>query len=80
MKVHFRYSRQPRAYADSYGEMLVELEENETKDEALKLYNGSKDDGWHRNIFIKELSEYEYNNKVIKGKLLLFKTHDRYTG
>jgi len=85
MKVLFRYARQPRPYADSYGEMLVKLEENETKEDALIKYNGSKDDGWHSNSFKEELSEYvevkyDGNKNVIKGRLLLFKTHDRYTG
>lgn len=80
MKVLERYSRKPRAYADSYGEMLVELEENETVEDAIKEYGGTKDGGWHVNRFDKELNEYEIYGKVYKGKLVLFKTRDRYTG
>ncbi len=79
MKIIFRDTNQPRAYADSIGSMLVELEPDENKEEVIKQLT-ENNSYWYTNIFDKELSEYLHNGKLITGRLLLFTAKDGYTG
>lgn len=80
MKELFNYCSQPRAYADSVGKCLVELEENETIKDVKEKY--ASQDGWwgikytsHRNV-----SEYKYRDKQYVGRLVLIDTKSAYTG
>ena len=80
MKELFNYCSQPRAYADSVGHCLVEMEENETIQDVKKEYASGS--GWWERKYssIREVSEYTHNNKEYKGRLALMNTKSAYTG
>ena len=61
----FNYCYQPRAYADSSGYCLVELEEGETIKDVLKKYIVPKD--WFEQQYLnaKEITEYKHKEKNI---------------
>lgn len=77
MKVLFRYTRQPRRYADREGFMLVELEEGDNKDEVIKDFN-EKRDIVSSNKFLREVDTYEHNGETYTGNLLLFEAIDAF--
>ena len=80
MKELVNYANQPRAYADSIGYCLVELEGNETIQDVKKEYTSGG--GWWERKYtnIHEVSEYTYNKKEYKGRLVLMNTRSAYTG
>ena len=80
MKELFNYCSQPRAYADSIGYCLVELEENETIEDVKREYISG--DGWWERKYtnIHEVSEYTHHNKEYRGRLVLMNTKSTYTG
>jgi len=84
MKVLFDYCRQPRAYADSFGECLVLVEEGDDVEVIKAEYRKPKEWYQEKYSFSKELTEYvqdTYKGKVTHtGKLLLFRTSSAYTG
>ena len=74
MKELFNYCYQPRAYADSSGYCLVELEEGETIKDVLKEYIVPKD--WFEQQYLnaKEITEYKHKEKTYSGRLVLMNT------
>ena len=79
MKKLFNYCRQPRAYADSQGEMLIELENDETIQDVIKEYIKSERE-WYETYYSdpKEVNEYVYDGVTYVGRLVLLKTHAPY--
>ena len=80
MKELFNYCRQPRAYADSVGKCLVELEENETIKDAREKY--ASQDGWWGTKYTNhhKVEKCNYRDKEYKGNLVLINTQSAYTG
>lgn len=75
MKELFNYCYQLRAYADSVGYCLVELEEGETIKDVLKEYIVSKE--WYEQQYLnaKEITEYKDKGKIYSGRLVLMDTY-----
>lgn len=79
MKRLFSYCEQPRPYADSKGEMLIELEDNETIQDVIEKYI-KPEHAWYEQYYSepKEVNEYTYNGVTYSGRLVLLKTHRVY--
>lgn len=79
MKTLFSYCRQPRAYADSQGKMLIELENDETIQDVIEEYI-KLEHMWYEQYYSdpKEVNEYVYNGVAYSGRLVLLKTHQAY--
>ena len=75
MKELFNYCYQPRAYADSSGYCLVELEEGETIKDVLKEYIVPKE--WYEQQYLsaEEITEYIDKEKTYSGRLVLMSTY-----
>ena len=78
---------QPRAYVDSKGICLIELEGEETIQDVIDEYVNPKiEPGWWETIYSspRELTEYTQNlpggNIVHVGRLVLMNTTRAYTG
>jgi len=85
MKVLFNYCRQPRAYADSYGVCLVELEGEETIQDVRDKFIVPKE--WWEGKYgtPKEVSTYTYHKNdgtevIYVGRLVVMDTHQVYLG
>lgn len=79
MKKLFSYCRQHRAYADSKGEMLIELENDETIQDVIEEYI-KPEHAWYEQYYSdpKEVNEYVYDDVTYSGRLVLLKTHQSY--
>ena len=75
MKELFNNCYQPRAYTDSSGYCLVELEEGETLKDVLKKYIVPKE--WYEQQYLnaEEITEYKHKGKTYSGRLVLMYTH-----
>ena len=80
MKEHFNYCRQLKAYADSVGYCLVELEGNETVEDVKKEYTSGE--GWWAKKYShhRAVESYTYRDKAYEGRLILISTRSAYTG
>lgn len=78
------YCNQKRAYADSYGLCLVELEAGDVAEKVIM--DLEKEREWHEQSFTFKERLSEYTNKcsrgdiIYKGDLLLFDTHRVFLG
>jgi hypothetical protein len=90
MKELINYASQKGKYQDSYGECVVELEENETVEDVINKYiKGSGEKNWYERVYSspKEISTYtqiinlkDVKDKVYTGRLVIMNTRNTYTG
>ena len=84
MKVIFYYCIQARSYGDSYGQCLVELENDDTIDDVRKKYVNVPRDWWEQKyanaIQLSSYVETKYDGEQIThtGRLVLMNTHREY--
>jgi len=80
MKELLNYCVQPRAYADSAGYVVVELEGNETIEDVREKYKSG--DGWWATKYgqHRETQRFIDRGKVYTGRLVVVNVRRAYTG
>jgi hypothetical protein len=78
MKVLLDYCTQPRAYADSRGHCVIELEDGDNVSEIKARYTAKKE--WYEKRYSAPYltDKFVYRDKTYTGKLLVFNTHRVY--
>ena len=81
MKNLYEYCRQPRAYADSIGECVIELEGSETIEDVKAKYVDVNREWWQRSYSSPVAkTSYKAKDTEFTGNLVVMTTHQAYTG